>query len=47
MTMFHERKKRATDQFFSEICEDVDSLACGGHLNCHLMLPDTISTAMT
>ena len=26
---------------FSEICEDVASLACGGYFNCHLMLSDT------
>ena len=32
---------------FSEICEDVASLACGGHFNCHLMLSDTTRTAMT
>ena len=32
---------------FSEIGEDVDSLACGGPFNSHLMLPDTTRTAKT
>ena len=40
MTMIHERTKCATDRF-SEIGEDVDSLACGGPFNFYLMLPDT------
>ena len=31
---------------FSEICEDVASLACEGHFNCHLMLSDTTRTPM-
>ena len=35
--------KCATDRF-SEICEDVASLARGGHFNCHLMLSDTKDT---
>ena len=45
MTMLHE-KKSATERF-SESSEDVDSLEGGGPFNYHLMLPDTIGTAMT
>ena len=40
MTMLHERKN-LLQIGFSEICEDVASLACGGHFNCHLVLYDT------
>ena len=32
---------------FSEMCEDVASLARGGHFNCHLILSDTTRTPMT
>ena len=38
MAMIHEQKTVLLISF-SEICEDVASLACGGHFNCHLMLP--------
>ena len=47
MTMLHERKKNVLLIGFSEIGEDVDSLACGGPFNSHLMLPDTTRTART